>query len=33
MGWRGGVGALLLIAGMIVSQWNPSRKQAVLGTA
>ena len=33
MGWRGGVGALLLIAGMIVSQWNPARKQAVFGTA
>jgi drug/metabolite transporter (DMT)-like permease len=33
MGWRGGVGALLLIAGMIVSQWNPTGKQQALGAA
>lgn len=33
MGWRGGVGALLLICGMIVSQWNPGAKQEALSTA
>jgi len=30
MAWRGVFGALLLIAGMIVSQWTPRDKDAVL---
>jgi drug/metabolite transporter (DMT)-like permease len=32
MAMRGVIGALLLIAGMIVSQWTPKNKEAALAT-